>query len=461
VTLGGNATIKSISGLLTLSNAASIAGGTFGTTVDGAGDTTITGTIVGTTSNATFTKTGDGTATFSGAAANTYAGVTTVQGGTLVLAKTAGINAIPGNVTIGDGTGTDVVQLTNSNQIVDTSVVSFNGSGANAGTLRLNNQSETIAGLSSTGGAGIVENESGTAATSTLTVNVTTGTQVFSGVIRNGNGVGIDGTVALVKSGAGVQELSGTSTYTGATNVNAGELVVSGSLSGNVAVAAGAIISGGNNSLTSQIGALTTASTTSLKSIVAPGRTGGSGLTSAGILNVDGNVTLGTSLTETTRLQIEIGGATAGTQHDRLNVLGANGTVSLTNSTLEGGAINGYTFTLPTFNGGTNQYDLDGQVYWILTLDDSGSSLGGTKFANTLAPDVRLTAYDSIILGGQAFAINYTANFATSDFSIGAGNDVAIMAIPEPHTMSMLAGSLGLALGLQRFRRRRHASSVA
>ncbi len=54
---------------------------------------------------------------------------------------------------------------------------------------------------------------------------------------------------------------------------------------------------------------------------------------------------------------------------------------------------------------------------------------------------------------GQEFAISYEANFSTGAFT--GGNDVAIMAIPEPNSMSMLAGSLGLALGLQRFRRRR------
>jgi len=34
---------------------------------------------------------------------------------------------------------------------------------------------------------------------------------------------------------------------------------------------------------------------------------------------------------------------------------------------------------------------------------------------------------------------------------------VALLVVPEPNAMSMLAGSLGLALGLQRFRRRRVA----
>ncbi|EDY16433.1 hypothetical protein CfE428DRAFT_6052 [Chthoniobacter flavus Ellin428] len=56
-------------------------------------------------------------------------------------------------------------------------------------------------------------------------------------------------------------------------------------------------------------------------------------------------------------------------------------------------------------------------------------------------------------MGGQEFAISYQASFSGGTFE--GGNDVAIMAIPEPNSLSMLAGSLGVALGLQRIRRRR------
>ena len=173
-----------------------------------------------------LTKSNSSALTLSGASANTYSGATTVNGGSLILAKTAGVDAIAGNLIIGDGTGTDIVQLTNSNQIADTSVITFNGSGANAGILRLNNQSETLAGLSSTGGAGIVENESGSASTGTLTVNVASGSQSFSGILRNGDGTGTDGTLALTKLGNGTQVLTGANTYTGGSTITGGALEV-------------------------------------------------------------------------------------------------------------------------------------------------------------------------------------------------------------------------------------------
>lgn len=192
-------------------------------------------------------KAGDGTMTLSGTVANTYTGVTTVTGGSLVLAKTAGINAIGGNLTIGDGAttaGNDIVQLTNSNQIADTSVVTFNGTGANAGILRLNNQSETLAGLSSSGGAGIVENNNAAAGTSTLTVSIASGNQTFSGILRDNGGTG-SGILALTKDGVGTQVLTGTNTYTGATTVTNGALQIGNAGVGQTGSGAVTVASGG------------------------------------------------------------------------------------------------------------------------------------------------------------------------------------------------------------------------
>ena len=103
----------------------------------------------------------------------------------------------------------------------------------NGGTLDMNGKSETINGLSGTGG--VIQNQLAATA-STLTLGDGDATASYSGAIRDNGGTG--GTVALTKIGAGVQTLGGSSTYTGNTLVSGGTLLVSGSL-GNTAVTVG------------------------------------------------------------------------------------------------------------------------------------------------------------------------------------------------------------------------------
>jgi autotransporter-associated beta strand protein len=275
----------------------------------------------------------------------------------------------------------------------------------------------------------------------------------------------------LNKAGTGTLVLSGANTYTGPTNVNAGKVVVSGSLAGSVNVAAGATLASGNN-ISSQIASLSAASSSvTTGAIVAPGDTGGPSLTTIGQLNVTGDVSLGSSGADTNaaHLSIEIGGtqdgagvgnsgpnttSTLSLQYDRIAM---GGTLSLTNVSLDITAVNGYTFTNPSWNNSTQQFNLDGHIFFLIT---GASGVSGTFSNDSGLVDQNVPGlFTTVDSNGQLFAVSYDASFTAGTFS--GGNDVAVMAIPEPNSMSMLAGSLGLALGLQRFRRRRSRSIKA
>ena len=202
-------------GAVTSSAAGSIAFGV------GAGNATSTfsGVIQDGSGTVSLTKLGTGVLTLSGSAANTFTGLTAVSAGTLILGKTAGVNAIGGNLSIGDGSGTDTVQLANDNQIPDAASVTL----SSGGVLDLNGHSETIDGLTSNS-AGVGTVTSGATGAVTLGVGAAGATGNFSGVIQNGSG-----TVGLTKLGAGSLTMSGSSanTYTGITTVSAGTLVLS------------------------------------------------------------------------------------------------------------------------------------------------------------------------------------------------------------------------------------------
>ena len=133
---------------------------------------TITGQIAGGGSG--LTKIGAGELQLSGTPANIYTGTTTVNDGTLILSKPAGVNAIGGNLIIGNGSGSAAVITGFNNQIPDTAAVTIVG-----GTLALNNLSETIGSLTMT--AGLANSCAGVL---TLNGNVTTNASAASAVIN-------------------------------------------------------------------------------------------------------------------------------------------------------------------------------------------------------------------------------------------------------------------------------------
>lgn len=214
--------------------------------------TTVAVAIVGAGSG--LTKTGTGTLLMSGGDANTYTGLTTISAGLLQVGKTAGVNAIAGDIQINTG---GKLSFTNANnQIADTATITLNG-----GTINFNNRTETFANLyqiatgssvnpdqinsslititgtlRATAGGSINLNSSGM-----WTVHTTEFTSTFTGnaIVLNGNSntnvnrytVGIGGGGGLSLSGQNIALSKGTNNGgTPATTAKGSELVLNAGL---------------------------------------------------------------------------------------------------------------------------------------------------------------------------------------------------------------------------------------
>lgn len=265
------ATLQAGGGARTIGNAISLAGNT---TFSGANDFTFTNTAT-LTSNRTLTisnnavtfsgavagafsltKSGTGTLTLGGTVANTYSGSTIINDGTLVLAKTAGVNAFAGVIlTIGDSLGaanSAVLRLNAADQIPDAATVNLKLDGQ----LNLQSFTEKIGSLTTTGGSIIGTgrldlggNVTATALTTVVTnvsanlgLNATRTFLINNNSIAGDNDFTVSGVISdggassgLIKTGLGTLLLSGANTYTGTTDILNGPLAVDGSLGAGAA----------------------------------------------------------------------------------------------------------------------------------------------------------------------------------------------------------------------------------
>ena len=237
--------------------------------------------------------------------------------------------------------------------------------------LGLGGLSEAIGALS---GSGTVTN-SGTLA-AILTEGSNGGSSTFSGVIQNGTGG-----LGLTKIGGGILTLTGTNTYTGATTVSTGTLLINGP-TGSTAAGSAVTVSGGTLGGTGTVNG-----TVSLVSggKVAPG-------TSPGILKT-GNV----SFVSGSQFLVEVNGSGA-SNFDQLNV---TGTVTLTGSTL--------------VSSGTITSSPGQQI--VLINNDGTDAVIGT-FAS-------LAEGDTVTINGTSFVLSYQGGSDANDVTLTQAGPVS------------------------------------
>jgi autotransporter-associated beta strand protein len=376
-----------------------------------------------------LTKTGAGTLKLT--AANTYAGGTTVNGGTLELADPTANGTIRGALVVNSGATVHTSTANALGWIDNQRVTSLT---LNGGTLNHTAAGDQGWGVAYTLNGGTMSSNGGTSSSTaaskfafgnntSVTVAANTANTIAGRVDLRADGgvtavafnVGADaslditaavtsslgagpGTVGLTKTGTGTLTLTGLNTYTGATTVSAGSLIVNGSLANTaVTVASGATLGGSGS-----ISRLTTlASGARLAAGNSPGTltfTDGLALNNGSILDFE--------LGATSDLIVVSSGTLSGP---------SSGTVTL-NLTDSGGFTAGV-YTLIDATGATL------------------SSIGATSFdlGTTIAGYTYTFAQD-----GDLFQL------------------IATSAVPEPATSAALLGLLVLSLATTR----RHRSKV-
>jgi hypothetical protein len=154
--------------------------------------------------------------------------------------------------------------------------------------------------------------------------------------------------------------------------------------------------------------------------------------TGIGRLTVTNSFTLNAG----TRLQLELGKATAGAQPVATDfdsiVIGTGGTATLNNASLD-----------LRLNTGVQE----GDIFTVLL--NSGSSAIGGEFAG-----VANGGY--VMVNAQPFVLSYFDDPSTTAvLEFSGGGSVSLLAVPEPTTGASLIAAVASLLGLQRFRRRR------
>lgn len=376
---------------------------------------TMNGVISGAVSADTFAINASGTVVL-GNGANTYTGNTQIWNGTVVAmgnapaAFSVGGSGVFGNsgqtIALGIGSGNLTPTILTGGAYTIARSFQVNNTGAGS-VFTLGGNTADISTFS-----GTILNGQASGAARALTLTAASGGRVnFNGNVQRASGA-TGSSDDLTKTGSGIVALAGSSnTYSGATTVSAGTLLVNGALaSGGGAVAVGNTATLGGSGSISRVINVNSGGTLS------PGdMSGGTSLT--GILTANANVTL----TDGSAFRASLAGTTAGLQHDQL-IVGGSGTFSLT---------------------GSNNLVLDLTYTPVVGDKFTLVDVAGTSTLNTVGVFEQLNGVTTDLsqgaiftLGGNQFQISYSAEGTT--FS-GAGNNVMLQVVPEPGS-ALLAG---------------------
>jgi autotransporter-associated beta strand protein len=295
---------------------------------------------------------------------------------------------------------------------------------ANGATLDLASFNQTIGSFA---GAGAV-----TLGSATLTTGNDNTSTTFSGVMS--------GTGGLAKIGSGILTLTGANTFTGGTALNAGGLVVNGSLASGVTVNGGTLSGGGT------IGGLMVNG-----GMVAPGN-------SIGTLTVNGNLVQNGGT-----YQVEVNAAGQG---DRINATGTatinggtvqvlaqsgtyarNTTYTILNAT--GGVSGAYSSVTSNFAFLTPSLSYDPNNVYLLLFQNSSAFAAGAQTPNQYAVGVALDQANASATGDFNTVLNALSVLSTQQ-GPAALNAISGQPYADFGTMNVQSGALFMnAVGQQ------------
>lgn len=330
-----------------------------------------------------------------GSGTSTFAGAVTATAATTIAAGSGADFTISGALNAG---GSTVTAGGDGNVLLSGAVTNGNITKTGAGSLTISNASSSFGTLTTgTGTTALGANATATGLGGSGALNLAGGTftlnnaiaQTFSGVISGGG--------AFVKTGAGTATLSGNSgSFTGATTVTNGTLVVNGNLSGSaVSVGHASLAEGSVLMGTGSVGA----TTINTNGVIAPGN-------SVGILSVSNTLTWnggGSYLWE-----INGTNGPAGTTWDLITVDTTSagdglGTLNLPGSgqfTINGEAIDAFVFD--------GDQDYLGNFFLIAEAGTINGSLGNLAFIGS-----------GLGLGTWSFATNATGLYLNYEAPAG------------------------------------------